>query len=199
MATTIPETVQKVVRDYRLHGRVVAWEPESARVVGGMVGGIGEEIAQIACVPSATQLLNYPTRSREERTCIAIRLIILVTYLDPEEGPERLTAAEMDRLGIFGNKVVLLTTTTVFSGRQNAGVRLGETLHRAEYLTLKISCSRMMNVERRKSPRSGYALAAVHLCLASDREIAVLLYALEFRADPIFLVSPSISQNDMIR
>ena len=129
MATTIPETVRKVVRDYRLHGRVLAWEPESARVVGGMVGGIGEEIAQIACVPSATQVLNYPTRSRKERTCVAIRLIILVTCLDPKEGPERtrlpLPAAEIDRLGIFGNKVVLLATAIFWE--TNTSVWLGET------------------------------------------------------------------------
>jgi hypothetical protein len=48
MATTIPETAQKVVRDYTPHGQVVAWEPESARAVGGLVGGIGEELAQTA-------------------------------------------------------------------------------------------------------------------------------------------------------
>jgi hypothetical protein len=61
MATTIPETAQKVVRDCTLHGQVLAWESESARAVGGLVGGIGEEIASF---PSATQLvLEHPIRS----------------------------------------------------------------------------------------------------------------------------------------
>ena len=53
MATTTPAIFQKVVRDYTLRVKARAWEFESASVVGDLVGGIWEEITQIAYVPSS--------------------------------------------------------------------------------------------------------------------------------------------------
>jgi hypothetical protein len=53
MATTIPAIAQKVARDYTLRVQARVWGSESASVVGDLVGGIGEEIAQIAYVPSS--------------------------------------------------------------------------------------------------------------------------------------------------